>query len=156
MVVAGVSPQTYTFNLLICGLCDLGHLDARELFDKMPEKGCLPNEFSFGILVRGYCRFALANKGVELLDEMKNSRILPNRVVYNTLISSGKTDDAENLVERMREDGLFPDEVTFNARISVLCKAGQVLEASRIFRDMQIDEAVGLPRPNVTTYNLML
>ncbi|KAE8654373.1 hypothetical protein F3Y22_tig00117048pilonHSYRG00118 [Hibiscus syriacus] len=122
----------------------------------MPEKGCLPNEFSFGILVRGYYRFTLANKGVELLDEMKNSRILPNRVVYNTLISSGKTNDAENLVERMREDGLFPDEVTFNARISALCKAGQVLEASRIFRDIQIDKAVGLPWPNVITYNLML
>ncbi|KAB2021420.1 hypothetical protein ERO13_D07G128300v2 [Gossypium hirsutum] len=62
--------------------------DARELFDKMPEKGCLSNEFSFGILVRGYCRFGLANKGLELLDEMRSSGILPNRVVYNTLISS--------------------------------------------------------------------
>ncbi|TYI73614.1 hypothetical protein E1A91_D07G141200v1 [Gossypium mustelinum] len=62
--------------------------DARELFDKMPEKGCLSNEFSFGILVRGYCRFGLANKGLELLDEMRSSGILSNRVVYNTLISS--------------------------------------------------------------------
>ncbi|MBA0631106.1 hypothetical protein Godav_003134, partial [Gossypium davidsonii] len=78
-------------------------------------------------------------------------------VVYNTLISSfceeGKTGDVEKLVERMKEDGLFPDVVTFNARISALCSAGKVLEASRIFRDMQIDEALGLPRPNVITYN---
>nr|KJB09391.1 hypothetical protein B456_001G138600 [Gossypium raimondii] len=84
--------------------------DARELFDKMPEKGCLSNEFSFGILVRGYCRFGLANKGLELLGEMRSSGIFPNKVVYNTLISSfykeGKTGDVEKLVERMREDGV--------------------------------------------------
>lgn len=76
----------------------------------------------------------------QLLDEMRSSGILPNRVVYNTLISSfckeGKTGDAEKLVEKMREDGLFPDVVIFNARISALCSAGKVLEASRIFRDM--------------------
>ncbi|KAG4142095.1 hypothetical protein ERO13_D06G112750v2, partial [Gossypium hirsutum] len=111
----------------------------------MPEKGCLPNEFSFGILVRGYCRVGLANKGLELLDEME---------VLGFCLTE-KTGDVEKLVERMREDGLFPDVVTFNARISALCSAGKVLEASRIFRDMQIDEALGLPRPNVITYNLM-
>ncbi|KAB2025116.1 hypothetical protein ES319_D06G129700v1, partial [Gossypium barbadense] len=112
----------------------------------MPEKGCLPNEFSFGILVRGYCRVGLANKGLELLDEME---------VLGFCLTELKTSDVEKLVERMREDGLFPDVVTFNARISALCSAGKVLEASRIFRDMQIDEALGLPRPNVITYNLM-
>ncbi|TYH66709.1 hypothetical protein ES332_D06G141500v1, partial [Gossypium tomentosum] len=114
--------------------------DAQELFDKMPEKGCLPNEFSFGILVRGYCRVGLANKGLELLDEIE---VLGFCLTISSLCEEGKL------------DGLFPDVVTFNARISALCSAGKVLEASRIFRDMQIDEALGLPRPNVITYNLM-
>ncbi|TYG61669.1 hypothetical protein ES288_D07G167700v1, partial [Gossypium darwinii] len=72
--------------------------DARELFDKMPEKGCLPNEFSSRILVHGYCRFGLANKGLELLDEMRSSGIFPNKLC--------KTGDIEKLVERMREDGV--------------------------------------------------
>ncbi|KAH7511463.1 hypothetical protein JRO89_XSUnG0200600 [Xanthoceras sorbifolium] len=161
MAVAKVSPETYTFNLLIQALCDSGHLEeARKLFDKMSEKGCTPNGFSFGILVRGYCRAGLSSEGLELLGLMRNLGVSPNKVVYNTLIScfcrEGKTDGAEKLVERMREDGLFPDVVTFNSRISALCKGGKVLEASRIFRDMQIDEELGLPRPNMITYNLML
>ncbi|KAF3434864.1 hypothetical protein FNV43_RR21951 [Rhamnella rubrinervis] len=160
MIVSGVSPETYTFNLLICALCDLGRVDdAREVFDKMHEKGCPPNEFSVGILVRGYCRAGHVNQGLEFFDAMRND-IFPNRIMYNTLISSfckeGRTDEAEKLVERMRDDNIFPDVVTFNSRISALCKSGKILEASRIFRDMLIDEELGLPRPNFITYNLML
>ncbi|PQQ18353.1 pentatricopeptide repeat-containing protein [Prunus yedoensis var. nudiflora] len=161
MIVSGMKPETYTFNLLICSLCESDRLDdAREVFDKMREKGCQPNEYSVGILVRGYCRAGLSGRGLEVLDQMRSCNLLPNRVVYNTLISSfckqGKTDDAEKLVERMREDGMFPDAVTFNSRISALCSAGKILEASRIFRDMHIDQEMGLPQPNVVTYNLML
>ncbi|KAJ0959773.1 hypothetical protein J5N97_000540 [Dioscorea zingiberensis] len=50
MIVSGVKPETYTFNLLICALCDCGRLeDARQVFDKMRDKGCQPNEYSVGI-----------------------------------------------------------------------------------------------------------
>ncbi|XP_027177968.1 pentatricopeptide repeat-containing protein At2g17140-like [Coffea eugenioides] len=161
MIFAGILPETYTFNLMIGGLCDSGRLeDAQKLFDKMREKGCEPNEFSFGILVRGYCRVGLASKGLELLDLMKEMDVFPNLVIYNTLIAcfckEGKTEEAEKLVEQMREDGLVPDVVTFNSRISALCKSGNMLEASRIFRDMQMNEELGLPKLNTITFNLML
>ncbi|KAK9944386.1 hypothetical protein M0R45_009957 [Rubus argutus] len=47
MIVAGVKPQTYTFNLLISSLCECGRVeDARQVFDKMRDKGCQPNEYS--------------------------------------------------------------------------------------------------------------
>ncbi|KAF7127665.1 hypothetical protein RHSIM_Rhsim11G0197400 [Rhododendron simsii] len=161
LIIAGHSPETYTFNLLIGGLCDCDRLeDARKLFDKMRDKGCQPNEFSFGILIRGYCRAGLASTGLELLDVLKNMGLSPNAVIYNTLISTfckeSKTDEVEKLVERMRKDDLLPDVVTFNSRISALCSAGKIIEASRIFRDMQLDDELGLPRPNIITYNLML
>ena len=134
LIVAGHSPETYTFNLLIGGLCDSGRLeDAQKLFDKMGDKGCWPNEFSFGILIRGYCRAGLVNVGLELLDALKNVSLSPNTVIYNTLISSfckeGKTDEAEKLVVRMKKDGLHPDVVTFNSRISALCSSGKMMEA---------------------------
>ncbi|KAL8521199.1 hypothetical protein ACS0TY_011660 [Phlomoides rotata] len=160
MIYSKVNPQTYTFNLLIGGLCDSGRLDdAREVFDKMRDKGCEPNEYSFGIMARGYCRNGLPSKGLELLDLMKRMNLVPNMVIYNTFIASlcnqGKDDEAERLVERMKEDDLAPNVITFNTRISALCKAGKVLKASRIFRDMQLAE-LGSPLPNIVTHNLML
>ncbi|KAK7362974.1 hypothetical protein VNO77_05099 [Canavalia gladiata] len=158
MIAAGVNPQTYTFNLLIQSLCESRAFHhALQLFDKMSEKGCPPNEFTLGILVRGLCQAGLTKQALELVNKSCHNA---NRVVYNTLVSrfcrEKLNDEAEQLVERMREQGFLPDVVTFNSRISALCRAGKVLEASRIFRDMQMDEELGLPRPNVTTFNLML
>ncbi|XP_047944154.1 pentatricopeptide repeat-containing protein At2g17140 isoform X2 [Salvia hispanica] len=135
IIFSKVKLQTYTFNLLIGALCDAGRLeDACHLFDKMRDKGCQPNEYTFGILARGYCCDGLVDKG---------------------LCKEGKDDEAERLVERMKEDGLAPNVVTFNTRISSLCKAGKILEASRIFRDMQTSE-LELPKPNTVTHNIML
>ncbi|KAK1434392.1 hypothetical protein QVD17_00132 [Tagetes erecta] len=148
MTVSRVRPETYTFYLLISGLCDLGCLeDARKVFDKMRERDCAPNEFTFGILVRGYCRAARADEGLELLEMMRSMEIGSNIVIYNTLVSAfckeGKTNEAEKLVEMLREDGHVPNVVTFNSMISALCSAGKVLEASRIFRDMQVNKELG-------------
>ncbi|CAA6655786.1 unnamed protein product [Spirodela intermedia] len=161
MLVSGISPETYTFNLLMLSLCESGRLaEARRLFDKMPTKGCAPNQFSFGILVRGYCRSGFSVKAAELLNMMGSFRCSPNQTIYNTLVSGfcreGKVDEAERLVERMRGEHLNPNVVTFNSRISALCKAGSVAEASKVFRDMQSDSELGLPRPNSATYNIML
>ncbi|KAM2081575.1 hypothetical protein ACFX1T_035199 [Malus domestica] len=90
MILSGVKPETLLY-------------DAREVFDKMRGKGCLPNEYSVGILVRGYYRAGLAGRGLEVW-----------------------------------------------MRISALCSAGKILEASRIFRDMHIDDQeLGLPQPNL-------
>lgn len=65
-------------------------------------------------------------------------------------------DEAERLVDRMRAQGLAPNVVTFNGRISALCKAGRVLEAYRIFNDMQEAWEQGLPRPDQVTFDVML
>ncbi|XP_004504955.1 pentatricopeptide repeat-containing protein At2g17140 [Cicer arietinum] len=159
MIQAGVHPQTYTFNLLLQSLCESNALDhALQLFDRMSEKGCHPNEFTVGILVRGFCRAGKTQQALEFIDNKFCKNV--NRVVYNTLVSSfckqDMNDEAEKLVERMRDQGLFPDVVTFNSRISALCRAGKVFEASRIFRDMQMDGELGLPKPNVVTFNLMV
>ncbi|KAM2605943.1 hypothetical protein TB2_034685 [Malus domestica] len=53
MILSGVKPETLLY-------------DAREVFDKMRGKGCLPNEYSVGILVRGYYRAGLAGRGLEV------------------------------------------------------------------------------------------
>ena len=59
-------------------------------------------------------------------------------------------------MEKIRGRGLFSNVVMFNVRISGLFRAGKVLEAHRIFRDMKEDKEFGLPKPNQITYNLML
>ncbi|KAM1987286.1 hypothetical protein ACFX15_034576 [Malus domestica] len=82
-------PSVYLYNLLLESSLTENYVDfvlwlllydAREVFDKMRGKGCLPNEYSVGILVRGYYRAGLAGRGLEVWM---------------------RTDEAEKLVERM-------------------------------------------------------
>ncbi|PPD67243.1 hypothetical protein GOBAR_DD35877 [Gossypium barbadense] len=80
-------------------------------------------------------RFGLANKGLELLDEMRSSGILPNRVVYNTLISS------------------FYKEANMQAAASnVLPTLSLLVEAQLVLKDM-VDKGV---EPNIYSYNIVM
>ncbi|XP_062224157.1 pentatricopeptide repeat-containing protein At2g17140-like [Phragmites australis] len=153
LLLAGAEPDAFTRNLLLQALCDAGRMElARRVFDAMPAR----NEFSFGILVRGYCRAGRSFDALEVLDRMPSV----NLVVCNTVVAGfcreGLVEEAETLVERMRTQGLAPNVVTFNARISALCKAGRVLDAYRIFKDMQEEWERGLPRPDQVTFDVML
>ncbi|KAF4382786.1 hypothetical protein G4B88_021569 [Cannabis sativa] len=160
MVVSGVDPQTYTFNLLISALCDFGHVDdAREMFDKMRDKGCCPNEFSVGLLVRGYCRAGLSDQALEILD--RTNDILPNRVVYNTLISSfckegfckgGMLEEAKSLFESMKKKSDVMHLESYNIWLSALMRRGKLLEARLLLKEM-VDQGIEL---SVCTYNIMI
>jgi pentatricopeptide repeat protein len=106
---------------------------AQRVLDAMPER----NKFSFGILVHCYCHAERSVDALEVLDAMP----VMNLVVCNTVVvgfcREGRVEDVEKLVvEHMQSQGLTPIMVTFNARISALCKAGRVLDAYMIFKDM--------------------
>ncbi|KAG8076725.1 hypothetical protein GUJ93_ZPchr0006g43909 [Zizania palustris] len=133
-LLSGACPDVFTRNLLLHALCAAGRMElARRMLDAMPAK----NEFSFGILARGYCRAGRSMDALGILNAMPRM----NLVVCNTVVAGfcreSLLDEAERLVEKMRDQGLSPNVVTFNARISALCMAGRVLEAYRIFNDMQ-------------------
>nr|CAB3448763.1 unnamed protein product [Digitaria exilis] len=153
LLLAGAEPDVFTRNLLLQALCDAGRMElAQRVFDAMPAR----NEFSFGILARGYCRAGRSFDALKVLDRMPSI----NLVVCNTVVAGfcreGHVEEAERLVERMRAQGLSPNVVTFNARISALCKAGRVLDAYSIFKDMQEEWQQGLPRPDQVTFDVML
>ncbi|KAF7083282.1 hypothetical protein CFC21_087091, partial [Triticum aestivum] len=153
LLLSGAAPDVFTRNVLLQALCAAGRMDlARRVFDAMPAR----NDFSFGILARGYCRAGRSADALGVLDEMPRM----NLVVCNTVVAGfcreGQVDQAERLVERMRAQGLAPNVVTFNGRISALCKAGRVLEAYMIFNDMQEALKPGLPRPDQVTFDVML
>nr|CAB3445489.1 unnamed protein product [Digitaria exilis] len=153
LLLAGAEPDVFTRNLLLQALCDAGRMElAQRVFDAMPAR----NEFSFGILARGYCRAGRSFDALKVLDRMPSI----NLVVCNTVVAGfcreGHVEEAERLVERMRAQGLSPNVATFNARISALCKAGRVLDAYSIFKDMQEEWQQGLPRPDQVTFDVML
>ncbi|KAF6148404.1 hypothetical protein GIB67_036619 [Kingdonia uniflora] len=117
----------------------------------------------------------------EIYRDMLVSKLLPETYTINLLISLfcdlGRLEDAQVLFDKMPIKGCLPNESSFGILINGYCKAGlglqalevfkkmgslgvsrKVVEASRIFEDMQgsCNEELGLPRPNLITFNQML
>ncbi|PPD80323.1 hypothetical protein GOBAR_DD22734 [Gossypium barbadense] len=79
---------------------------ARELFDKMLEKGCLSNEFS--TLLHGYCRKGKLSKANAIVNEMMRNGCVPNtcNIFLHSLWKEGKILETEyaNCIKEKREN----------------------------------------------------
>ncbi|KAM1243728.1 hypothetical protein ACFX15_034576 [Malus domestica] len=110
-------PSVYLYNLLLESSLTENYVDfvlwlllydAREVFDKMRGKGCLPNEYSVGILVRGYYRAGLAGRG---------------------FCKEGMLEEAEALIKSMEKAGNFFNLESYNIWLLGLVRNGKLLEA---------------------------
>ncbi|PPD80286.1 hypothetical protein GOBAR_DD22781 [Gossypium barbadense] len=74
---------------------------ARELFDEMPEKGCLPNEFS--TLLYDYCRKGKLSEANAIVNEMMRNGCVPNtcNILLHSLWKEGKILEAEDMPVRL-------------------------------------------------------
>ncbi|KAF3789081.1 Pentatricopeptide repeat-containing protein [Nymphaea thermarum] len=117
-------------NVLVKDDIDL----AREFFrNRMVKCGVLPDEYTFGILMKGLCVTNRIGDGFKLLQFMKNNGFEPNTVIYNTLIyalcKNGKVGRGRSLLREMAE----PSDVTFNILISAYCRDGDPVQAMVLF-----------------------
>ncbi|XP_062009947.1 pentatricopeptide repeat-containing protein At1g63330-like [Rosa rugosa] len=77
----GVQPDSYTYGLLISGMCKERRLDeASGLFDKMLEIGLLPS-----VVIDGYCNKGDLDRAFGYRDEMVKKGIMPTVSTYNLL-----------------------------------------------------------------------
>ena len=111
----GLSPNNivFTFALKACGIAkaiDKG----KEIHDDILSNGLLENDIVLGTaLVDMYCRCGALVKAQEIL----NGFLFRDIIVWNTLISeyvkNGQVEDVFRSYERMQNEGLCPDTITF-------------------------------------------
>nr|POF12019.1 pentatricopeptide repeat-containing protein, mitochondrial [Quercus suber] len=96
---------------------------------KMMWSGVEGDEYTFGIFMKGLCLTNWIGDGFKLLQVMKSREIVPNTVIYNTLLHAlcrnGKVGRARSLMNEMEE----PNDVTFNNLISAYCKEENLVQA---------------------------
>jgi len=73
-------------------------------------------------------------------------------MIHRSLTSSGKLDEAENIVNRMRNAGHEPDNITYGQVIVGFCKMRRLEEACKVLEDM---ESRGWT-PNAETWTLLV
>ncbi|KAF0930986.1 hypothetical protein E2562_038554 [Oryza meyeriana var. granulata] len=95
---------------------------------RMTELSCMPNVYSYNILLKGLCDENRSQEALELLHIMDDDRggCPPNVVSYNTVIDGffkeGDLDKAYSTYREMLDRRILPDVVTYTSIIAALCK----------------------------------
>ncbi|KAF7840862.1 pentatricopeptide repeat-containing protein [Senna tora] len=153
----GVSPNVYTYNVLIRGFCGEGNLEMGFHLKRQMEKyGCLPNVVTYNTLLDAYCKHRRMDEAFKLLKSMKIEGVEANLISYNVVINGlcreGRIRETEQVLEEMNRKGFAPDEVTYNTLVNGFCKEGNFHQALVLHAEMV---RKGLS-PNVVTYTTLI
>ncbi|CAM8910912.1 unnamed protein product [Rhodiola kirilowii] len=157
MVENGISPNVFTYNIMIRGFCGVGNMEkGLGIFDEMEKKGCLPNVVTFNTLLDAYCKMGKMDKAMELFKLMCGKGLRPNLISYNVVVNglclAGRMSDTSEVLREMSLKGMVPDEVTYNTLVNGYCREGNFHQALVLHEEMLKN---GLS-PNVVTYTALI
>ncbi|XP_039115411.1 putative pentatricopeptide repeat-containing protein At3g16890, mitochondrial [Dioscorea cayenensis subsp. rotundata] len=82
------SPDRFTYNILIHGVCRLGIVgEALRLVKQMERLGHTPNVFTYTMLVDGFCNAKKVDEAFRVLDMMARRKVAPSDATYRSLIN---------------------------------------------------------------------
>nr|GMD54855.1 3-dehydroquinate synthase, chloroplastic [Ipomoea batatas] len=165
MLERRVTPTKVTFNILIDGYCKVGNLEeAFNVREKMRNENVKPNEITFNTLLSGLCKMGRMEEVNKVLEEMKTCGFVPDGFTSSILFDghlrcadidssmalfeevvkkgNGKMDIAEQILNKLMQNGYSPTEVIFSIIVNGYCKEGnmekdgRLLEAEVIVNDM--------------------
>ncbi|KAJ1430887.1 Tetratricopeptide-like helical domain superfamily [Sesbania bispinosa] len=156
----GVTPDTYTYNILIRGFCKNSMVDEGfQFFKEMMSFNCNPDVITYNTLVDGLCRAGKVRIARNLVNGMskKYKDLNPNIVTYTTLIRGycmkQEVDEALVILEEMTHRGLKPNIITYNTLIKGLCEAHKLDKMKDILEQMKGD---GRFSPDTCTFNTLI
>lgn len=101
----------------------------------MQKKGCVPDAFSYSLLMNCLCEGGRVYEAQALLNEMCQKGISPNASLFNTLIGgfckAGNVDEAWKLLERA-EAVCTMDVPAYSMLFNELCKSGRLFDAQNV------------------------
>ncbi|XP_047158015.1 pentatricopeptide repeat-containing protein At2g06000-like [Vigna umbellata] len=152
------SLETFTFNILMRGLCIAGEVDeAFKLLRDMKSFGCFPDIVTYNTLLHGLCRIDQVHRACGLLKEVcLKCEFAPNVVSYTTVISGycrlSNMKEASSLFDEMIRSGIKPNVFTFTSLIDGFVKEGDMVSALGIHKKMLLHDCP----PNVVTLTSLI
>ncbi|XP_010090159.2 pentatricopeptide repeat-containing protein At2g06000 [Morus notabilis] len=151
-------PDTWTFNILIGGLCGVGEVhSAFEFFNDMGKFRCSPDVVTYNTLISGLCRTNEVDRGCDLLREVQlRGDFSPNVRTFTSVILGycklGRMEEASALFDEMMDSGTRPTTVTFNVLIDAFSKVGDMASAIALYEKMLFHGY----RPDVVTFTSLI
>ncbi|XP_057835812.2 pentatricopeptide repeat-containing protein At3g24000, mitochondrial [Cryptomeria japonica] len=128
MIEAGYKPPILKGNRLV-HICLLSGKtkDARDVFDKMPER----DKFSWNTMIAGYAKCGMLEEALDMFEKMPER----NSISWSSLITGfaryGCGKEAMELFRRMQKEGMIPNEYTFGSILRACAGNSAVLEGEQ-------------------------
>ncbi|XP_052174295.1 pentatricopeptide repeat-containing protein At3g09650, chloroplastic [Diospyros lotus] len=133
---AGIEPDVVSYNTLIdgCILVD-DSAGALNYFNEMRARGIAPTKISYTTLMKAFALSGQPKLANKVFDEMlQDPRVKVDLVAWNMLVEGycrlGLIEEAKKIVERMKENGFYPNVATYGSLangIAVARKPGEAL-----------------------------
>jgi pentatricopeptide repeat protein len=134
------SPDEVMYNSILDGCCKAQRLeDALKLFGEMKQNGIAPSNYTLSIMVKLLGRGRRLKQALALVEEVSNEfGVKPNIQVYTCLIqacfNNRQASKAIALHDKIIEEGLFPDEMTYSALVKGCLQASLVDKAVHLVK----------------------
>ncbi|EPS61302.1 hypothetical protein M569_13492 [Genlisea aurea] len=139
----GVPRNVDTFNVLITNLCRIRKTEeAMNLFSRMGEWGCYPDETTYIVLIKSLYRAARISEGDDMMDRMKSAGYgdaLDKKVYYEfirVLCGVERISHALAVFAKMKE-GCRPGIKTYDLLMRKLCAHGRVEKANALYKEAE-------------------
>ncbi|XP_055818973.1 pentatricopeptide repeat-containing protein At5g48730, chloroplastic isoform X1 [Solanum dulcamara] len=159
MVEEGCVMNQEAYTALLSAYSRSGHFhEAFSILEEMKNiPNCLPDVFTYTILIKSCLQVYDFDKVQILLSDMECMGIKPNTVTYNTLIDSyGKAkrfkEMESTLVEMLRRRDCKPDVWTMNSTLRAFGGSGQIEMMEKCYEKFQ---SAGI-EPSIKTFNILL
>ncbi|XP_078431979.1 uncharacterized protein LOC144703636 [Wolffia australiana] len=161
----GIHQNPITVGILVNNLCKSGRLNqALDLLEAMAinnssSSSCV-DVVVFNTVIDGLCKAGRTLEGVAMARKMKEELgLAPTTITYNCLIHGfcmgGEIEQAMELMEEMKSEGVPPSVVTLNMLIDGLCRGGRASSALDLLRRVQCHDNAQV-KENAATYSVLI
>lgn len=140
---AGIVPDVVSYNTLIDG-CILVDDSAGALayFNEMRERGIAPTKISYTTLMKAFALSGQTKLASKVFDEMlRDPRVKVDLVAWNMLVEAqcrlGWVEEAKKTVQRMKENGFFPNVSTYGSLANGIALARKPGEALLLWNEVK-------------------
>ena len=140
---AGIQADVVSYNILIdgCILVD-DSAGALAFFNEMRARGIAPTKISYTTLMKAFAFSGQPKLARKVFDEMVNDpRVKVDLIAWNMLVEGycrlGLVEEAKKVIQKMKEDGFYPDVGTYGSLANGIALARKPGEALLLWNEVK-------------------
>ncbi|CAN0881367.1 Pentatricopeptide repeat-containing protein At3g09650, chloroplastic [Linum grandiflorum] len=140
---AEIEPDVVSYNIMIDGCIMVDDSsEALTFFNTMRSKGIPPTKISYTTLMKAFASSGQPNLASKVFEEMlKDSRVKVDLIAWNMLVEGycklGLVQEAKRVVEKMKENGVYPDVATYGSLANGIALAKKPGEALLLWKEVK-------------------